>query len=150
MPDIKPTQFLDAEDELWTCHVTTPVLIEGCQCLGITLEELQNVDSMNAGALIGLLWYTVRKSAKQRNVSKTEFEEKRVPPHLLMAALAAMGNALAEAFPRAQDTREQSDSPDAEDKLPDPLDRSEAAARGRSATSANSRLSPESPQPTAT
>lgn len=92
-------QFTDAEGESWVIRFSTLDIIDGFHEFGV--DALKGMD---AGAFLGMAWFACRKLAKVRNVSRTQFYEKRVTPDLIPVLTEAVGEALGEAFPTSQES----------------------------------------------
>jgi hypothetical protein len=104
--NLKPVEFIDAQGDSWLCRIDTSIIMEAGRDLDIKVGELGNIDKMNVGSMIGLLWYSVRYLARARNINKHDFYKIHITPPILPKALEAMGAALSEAFPTQEDQGE--------------------------------------------
>lgn len=106
-------QITDKNGVNWVVKFTTEDLLDAFFDLNISLEDFQNFERINAGALFKMIWYGVRPLAKARRISKKAFWG-LFPTSMLIDLAEVVGEALAEAFPEAKDKGgEEDDSPPA-------------------------------------
>lgn len=106
-------QITDKNGENWVVKFSTEDLLDAFCDLNISLEDFQDFQKMNAGALFKMVWYGVRPLARARKVSKSAFW-KLFPITMLLDLAEVVGEALEEAFPEPKkEGGEGDDSPPA-------------------------------------
>ena len=96
-----PNTFKDGEGRTWKPILTTPVVIDACRELQITISNLLEL-TINVGDMIDLLWYTCRGQAAERKLTQEDFYAD-IPLRLLPDAVGAVMGVLQESFPQMKD-----------------------------------------------
>ena len=97
-------KFTDAEGESWILRFESLDLLDAFHELGVSLEQFQNIEKINAGAMLKLAWYGCRRLARARRVTFEEFFTKRIKPSMFPQVMEAVGAAMEMAFPSEQES----------------------------------------------
>lgn len=96
--------FKDEEGRAWRPILTTPILIDACRELRITISNLLEM-SINVGDMIDVLWYTCEAEATERHMTRDDFYHD-VSLRKLPEAVGALMGVLKESFPQVGDALE--------------------------------------------
>lgn len=103
--DRKPKTFIDGTGRVWNPQLTTPVVIQACRALDITIQKIISL-SINVADIIEIIWWSCQDQVKERKMSYDDFIE-MLSLSTLPDALLAFTELVEGAFPGITDVAQK-------------------------------------------